>query len=234
MKNSIILILFFCAHCSIAQIPESPRSQKAIQKYSGIVQKEFKNKGCASHPPLFFRIFKYTQELEVWARDTLDNYILYKTFPICYFSGGLGTKTKQGDGKSPEGFYVLKANQMNPWSSYHLSINIGYPNVLERQKGYTGSHIMIHGDCVSIGCYAIGNDAIEHIWTLLYYSFNKYSNVPLHIFPFKMTSQNMKLLYEQSMFDFWQNLKEGYDFFENKKNIPTVKVSGSKYSYFND
>jgi murein L,D-transpeptidase YafK len=73
----------------------------------------------------------------VWVKKG-TKYALFKRYEICYYSGGLGTKTKQGDGKSPEGFYTITAKQLNPASNYHLAINIGYPNQLEQQKGYTG------------------------------------------------------------------------------------------------
>ena len=115
---------------------------------------------------VYFRLFKKEKEFEVWVKKG-EEFTLFTTYKICYFSGGLGTKTKQGDRKSPEGFYYIKPSQLNPYSSYHLAFNIGYPNAYERNKGYTGSALMVHGECVSIGCYAMGNSNIEKIYTLL-------------------------------------------------------------------
>lgn len=57
----------------------------------------------------------------------------------------LGPKHKQGDGKSPEGFYATNKELLNPNSRYHLAFNIGYPNAYDRANGYTGDFIMVHG-----------------------------------------------------------------------------------------
>ncbi|EHC32535.1 Inner membrane protein [Salmonella enterica subsp. enterica serovar Alachua str. R6-377] len=58
------------------------------------------------HPgdQLFIRILKAEDKLELWASANNKPYKLYKTWTICAWSGGLGPKHKQGDGKSPEGF----------------------------------------------------------------------------------------------------------------------------------
>ena len=72
--------------------------------------------------PVFIRIFKETSELEVWVKNQ-QAYGLFKTYPICnYSSGDLGPKLKEGDRQSPEGFYTVALNQLNPNSSYHLIV----------------------------------------------------------------------------------------------------------------
>jgi murein L,D-transpeptidase YafK len=81
--------------------------------------------------------------LEVWAKKS-SKYALFKRYEICYYSGGLGTKTKQGDGKSPEGFYTITAKQLNPSSNYH-PFQHRLPKPAGTAKGYTGDAIMIHG-----------------------------------------------------------------------------------------
>src|SRR6266540_641450 len=55
---------------------------------------------------------------------------------------------------------------MNPSSRFHLSFNLGYPNAYDRARKRTGGALMIHGSCVSIGCFAMTNPVIEEIWTL--------------------------------------------------------------------
>ena len=109
---------------------------------------------------IFLRIIKDENLLEIWVKEE-GKHKLAKTFPICYYSGGLGPKYKQGDGKSPEGFYFINKSRLNPHSSYHLSMNTGYPNSFDRANGYTGDYLMIHGNCVSIGCYAMTDKGIE-------------------------------------------------------------------------
>jgi len=121
---------------------------------------------------------------------------------------------------------------MNPMSSYHLSFNIGYPNAYDRAKHYTGSEIMIHGECVSIGCFAMGNDNIEEIWTLMVSAFEKGQEViSLQVFPFRMTDQNLKSHPQSTLKEFWANLWEGYNFFENRKIPPVVTVKDGKYCF---
>ncbi|WP_257390938.1 L,D-transpeptidase family protein [Snodgrassella alvi] len=112
---------------------------------------------------------------------------------MCTFSGGLGPKKAEGDGKSPEGFYAMRKSLLNPNSNYHLAFNIGYPNAYDRSKSYTGSYIMIHGKCVSIGCYAMTDNGIEEIYALVIQALSSgQTQVPIHIFPFKMNTANMK------------------------------------------
>jgi len=56
----------------------------------------------------------------------------------------------------------------------------------------------------------------------------------VHIFPFRMTPENMERYRDHEWYSFWQNLKEGYDFFENHENIPpNVEVRGGRYVFSN-
>ena len=107
-------------------------------------------------PELFIRIIKTTQTdrmgvLEAWRRGADGQFHLDRTFPICTWSGELGPKLREGDGQSPEGFYFVRPTSLNPNSSYHLSFNLGYPNAFDRAHNRTGSFLMVHGECVSIG-----------------------------------------------------------------------------------
>ena len=54
----------------------------------------------------------------------------------------------------------------NPLSKYHLAINTGFPNELDKANHRDGSFLMIHGDCLSIGCYAMTDEQIEEIYSL--------------------------------------------------------------------
>ena len=119
---------------------------------------------------------------------------------------------------------------MNPNSTYHLSFNLGYPNKYDKAHDRTGSYLMVHGNCVSIGCYAMTDEKIEEIYTMVDKALDggqKY--VPVHIFPFKMTDNNLKQHSGSKWYSFWLNLKEGYDLFESNKNVPNVEVKDKKY-----
>ncbi|PHS31764.1 MAG: 2-dehydro-3-deoxyphosphooctonate aldolase [Sulfurovum sp.] len=179
--------------------------------------------------PVFIRIFKEESTLEVWIRSQSD-YVLLKLYTICAYSGELGPKLKEGDRQSPEGFYKVKKHHLNPHSKFHLSFNLGYPNRYDRAHQRTGSFLMIHGNCVSIGCYAMTDEKIEEIYTLVEEALNKGQKyVQVHAFPFRMTDENMALYSEHHWYDFWVNLKDGYDYFEAEKLPPLIKVKNKSY-----
>ena len=179
--------------------------------------------------PIYIRIFKAASLLEVWIRVN-GEYKHLKNYFICAYSGGLGPKEKEGDRQSPEGFYSVKRPQLNPKSKFHLSFNLGYPNAYDRAHKRTGSFLMVHGNCVSIGCYAMTDSKIEEIYALVEKALKKGQTfVPVHVYPFKMTEDNMAHYSENKWYSFWTNLKEGYDYFEAEKLPPTIKVENSQY-----
>lgn len=179
---------------------------------------------------LFIRILKAEDKLELWYSDGVQPFDKYKTYTICTYSGGLGPKKAEGDGKSPEGFYSTNKGLLNPNSRYHLSFNIGYPNAYDRENGYTGSFIMVHGGCASIGCYAMTDPIIEDIYGLVEQALNSgQKSIPVHIFPFAMTDKNLKQHRELPEYPFWQMLKPGYDYFEKHRQIPKIDVKDKQY-----
>jgi len=179
--------------------------------------------------PLFIRIFKKESLLEVWIYKD-SKYVHLKDYKICAFSGNLGPKLKEGDRQSPEGFYKVKKNQLNPNSKFHLSFNLGYPNRYDRVNKRTGSYIMVHGNCLSIGCYAMTDDKIEEIYALVEGALNSgQKSIQVHAYPFKMTKENMALYSQNKWYEFWENLKDGYDYFESEKLPPKIKVKNKKY-----
>ena len=183
-----------------------------------------------SGDPLFIRIFKEESLLEVWIRSGAE-YKHLKNYFICSYSGALGPKLKEGDRQSPEGFYKVKKHQLNPNSKFHLSFNLGYPNAYDRAHKRTGSFLMVHGNCVSIGCYAMTNIKIEEIYGLVESALKKgQKEVKVHIYPFRMTQENMALYSENRWYGFWSNLKEGYDYFEAEHIPPLVKVKNKSYT----
>jgi len=180
--------------------------------------------------PVFIRIFKKESMLEVWIKPA-NEYILFKQYPICAYSGNLGPKIKTGDKQSPEGFYKVTKNLLNPHSKYHLAFNLGYPNAYDKAHNRTGSYLMVHGECSSVGCYAMTNAKIEEIYKLVEQALNngqKY--VQVHAFPFYMTAQNMAKYSRNEWYDFWSELKEGYDYFETEKLPPQIKVKNGHYT----
>lgn len=191
---------------------------------------EMQPRGLMPGRPLYLRIFKETSELEVWQADKANNYILFKSYPICAYSGKIGPKLAEGDKQAPEGFYHLAENSLNPRSRYHLAINVGYPNAYDRAHGRTGDFIMVHGNCVSIGCYAMGDAQIEEIYTLVELAFNHGQNsIPLHIFPFRLITERLAAAQKNKWYSFWQELAPAYNLFEQTRHVPMTIVEGMHY-----
>ena len=188
-------------------------------------------KGLRWGAPVFIRIFKEEKELELWVDDG-KVFKHFKTWPICKYSGKLGPKLKEGDQQAPEGFYFVPRSRMNPRSRFHLSFNLGYPNTYDRAHKRTGSALMVHGNCVSIGCYAMTNARIEEIYSLCDAALKGGQRFfRVHIFPFRMTEANMKRHAQSKWIEEWYNLKQGYDWFEKSKRPPNVTVSARRYLF---
>ena len=214
-----------------AYLPDSKRAGDIRTAVWPRLKKELGDKGLKFNYPIYMRIFKEEKQLEIWIKSG-KRYQLFKCYNICFYSGGLGTKTRAGDRKSPEGFYTIKPNQLNPESRYHLAINIGYPNKLETANGYTGNNIMIHGICSSDGCYAMTDQRIEEIYTLVYKAFESgQKEIMLDIFPFRMDELHLKTYGKYSCLPFWKTIKPAYDLFQKNHIPPVVKIKGREYVF---
>ncbi|WP_159564991.1 L,D-transpeptidase family protein [Budvicia diplopodorum] len=179
--------------------------------------------------PVYIRILKEDKTLELFVKNQ-GGYKLVQSYPVCNYSGGLGPKHSQGDFKSPEGFYQVTMKSLNPNSKFYRSFNIGYPNQYDQAHGYTGKHLMVHGNCVSEGCYAMTDAQIAEIYQFIEYALvNGQPEVDINIFPFRMTDANMQRYSHSVHYEFWQQLKTGYDFFEKNRLPPTMVVNNGRY-----
>jgi murein L,D-transpeptidase YafK len=187
-------------------------------------------KGMTEEQPILIRIFKAESELEIWKQKENGRYYLFKSYPICAYSGGLGPKVKEGDRQAPEGFYMVNFDQMNPRSKYHLAFNMGFPNAFDRAHGRTGNYLMVHGDCTSSGCYSMTDAVMEEIYILAREALSGGQGAfQVQAFPFRMTPANMTAHKDDKWIDFWKNLKEGYDYFEISRLPPKVAVCEKRY-----
>jgi hypothetical protein len=150
---------------------------KVIETYGDTTRKDltpFFTQVGLSYPPkkLALVAFKDTNTLELWASNTSSNYVLVKSYPIKAASGELGPKLREGDRQVPEGIYKIIG--FNPNSSYHLSMKLNYPNEYdlkyaeEEGRSEPGTNIFIHGRAASIGCLAMGDPAIEQLFSLVH------------------------------------------------------------------
>jgi murein L,D-transpeptidase YafK len=178
----------------------------------------------------FIQVFKYEKELEVWIyRGGI--YELYKTYNICGLSGGFGPKRYEGDLQVPEGIYEV--TKLNPRSNYHKSIKINYPNKSDSILSpypRKGGEIYIHGKCVSVGCVAIGDKAIDELYSIVSQS----PKTIVYIFPARYDKHNdyyvNSLKYQPELKEFETTLSQFYYYFEDNKVLPNVDVnSNGKY-----
>ena len=245
MKNSLFrsIILFFISFVSIstavAQNAAGPKyflkSPDGASRMEDSLKKQFEKQNLTWPPQsMYLRSFKYDRQLEIWVKSTnKEPYKLFKIYKVCQQSGSMGPKRVEGDYQVPEGFYYI--NEFNPNSNYHLSLGLNYPNASDRilsDEKRPGSAIYIHGDCVSTGCIPITDAPIEELYFLASNVRNQGQEfIPVHVFPVKYSVKNSLEFLEKSMKDnsylqhFNSNIKEVFDYFELKKELPIIMVN---------
>ena len=214
---------------------EKTRIEAVREKVEPKLREKLAESGLALGNPAFIRVVKENPELELWLRPKGEKkYKLWKTWPVAAMSGKLGPKEKQGDLQAPEGFYSVDLAALNPKSLYHLSFNLGYPNAFDREHQRTGDFLMVHGNKVSIGCFAMTDPVIEEIYLVVEAALRAgQREVPVHAFPFRMTEERMAEAAESEKeakwLEFWQDLRVAWDKFETETIPPKVKVVKKRY-----
>lgn len=231
MRTFIVLLTTLLSlGLACAEVPESRRSLAAIERVKSALERDLSAKELEYGAQIFIQITKIPARLSVHIEGDDGRYRLFRTYPICTYSGGLGPKMREGDRKSPEGFYRVRPAQMNPASSFHLSFNLGYPNAYDRSKGYTGSYLMVHGDCVSVGCYAMTDPAIDEIWTLMTAAFEHgQREIQVHIFPFEMNWPMNTAIPGHPDQEFWAELIPAWKLFAAQRIPPQISVADGQY-----
>jgi len=106
---------------------------------------------------------------------------VFASFPVAFGGNPEGHKQQQGDGRTPEGEYILDYKNAN--SSYYRSIHISYPNARDRENARKrgvnpGGDIVIHGQKNgwgrfsfiaqhfnwTRGCVALSNNDMDAVW----------------------------------------------------------------------
>lgn len=196
-----------------------------------VLQERLRDKDVTLAAPLLIRIFKAESELELWKQKGSE-YVLFATYPICHWSGTIGPKLRTGDKQAPEGYYTVTRAQARHVGRWPRSLDIGFPNVLDQSQARSGSDILIHGGCSSVGCFAMTNPVLDEIHQLTMAAIDAGETfVPVHILPFRMTATKMADQDSSPWLAFWNNLKEGYEIFEKTKRPPFVGVCNGKYVF---
>lgn len=106
---------------------------------------------------------------------------LLKSYWVSLGSEPVGAKQFEGDGRTPEGSYVIASR--NPRSSYYRALRISYPSAADATRANAagkspGGEIMIHGLRNGLGwmgrwhrwrdwtagCIAVTNDEMDELW----------------------------------------------------------------------
>ena len=217
-----VLTAFYIQTDFLSQQMKYARVKSANKEKESLITEKLKTQNLQ---PDDFKILliglKEEKQLQLFVKNKKETtYKKLMSYEICSSSGTAGPKRRQGDNQVPEGFYHI--DRFNPVSSFYLSLGLNYPNQADRKKSSAkdlGGDIFIHGNCVSIGCMAMTDDKIKEIYLYAIHARqNGQLKIPMYIFPFRMTSENMIKFKNEykgkpEISAFWDNLKIGYDIF---------------------
>ena len=247
MKYLSVKIFIFCLPALLAGSSAFSQGnfvdfQKGSVKISSIfnnmedsVAKQFEEKKLTWPPQeMYIRSFKYDRLLEVWVKgSTKEPFKLFKAYKVCMQSGTMGPKRMQGDYQVPEGFYYI--NEFNPNSNYHLALGLNYPNSSDKilsDSLHPGNAIYIHGNCVSIGCIPITDIPMEEVYIIAsHVKATGQDFIPVHVFPVKYNVKksaeylNQTLQTKPALIAFASRLKEAFNYFEEKKQLPVIIIN---------
>lgn len=119
-------------------------------------------------------VHKARRQMYLWHGDKVLRY-----YDVALGFAPTGHKSRRGDGRTPEGHYVI--DRRNPDSRYHLSIGISYPGPADMQFAAANGHdpggdIFIHGRPKGVmnllpdwtyGCIAVSNREIEEVYAMV-------------------------------------------------------------------
>jgi murein L,D-transpeptidase YafK len=203
--------------------------EKNVEPDGDAIKQRLSVRGLDAGSAVFLRIFKAESQLELWIRKR-DRFVLYRSYPICFWSGKLGPKLREGDGQTPEGFYTITRHNLHWSARWARSLNLGFPNQLDKRNGRTGSYILIHGGCSSIGCFSMTNHVMSEIHYLVRTAIKAgQRHVHAHVFPFRMTAANLRARAQAPWIDFWRDLKPAFDRFEKTRRPPMIAICGKRY-----
>ncbi|MEZ5815940.1 MAG: hypothetical protein R3D44_02530 [Hyphomicrobiaceae bacterium] len=194
------------------------------------LDERLKSKGLVAGRPIYIRIFKAESELELWVQNASGTFGRLATYPICHWYGSLGPKLKEGDKQSPEGFYSVGVPQTRLVGRWRRAFNLGFPNRHDQMLSRTGSYILLHGGCSSVGCFAMTDPVQDEIYGLARAALaGGQDRFAVHIFPFRMTDENMARHAANEWAHTWADLKPAYESFERTHVPPRIVLCGLRY-----
>ena len=136
--------------------------------------------GCSTALPTYrgpevtrIQVFKEARVMQL-----VSNTTLLKQYNFDLGFNPIGHKVQEGDGRTPEGAYLI--NRKNPNSRFHLSLGLSYPDrndvARARARGVSpGGDIFIHGTPSrwigqrdwTWGCIAVTNEEMDEIYPMI-------------------------------------------------------------------
>lgn len=132
------------------------------------------NSAAFAGVPHLILVNKKSNELIVAEYQKDDSFKVLKTFHTT-MGKVKGDKEEEGDLKTPEGVYQLRAKLVPPTLKPKFGVmafTVNYPNAFDDIAGRTGSHIMVHGtdtpdrmklDFDSEGCVVLSNENMKEV-----------------------------------------------------------------------
>lgn len=188
-KKYCIILVILTLPCLILAAYYYPHYQKYFPTSSDEVifplpLSEQKIKQIRSYQPITkIKVFKSQRQVHL-----LHNQEKIRSYPMRLGFSPVGHKQQEGDGKTPEGQYVI--DWRNPNSAFYKSLHISYPNAQDKTKAHNlgvspGGDVMIHGSNYkllsdlpkmmeyfprqdwTLGCIAVRNIDMDEIWKLV-------------------------------------------------------------------
>lgn len=241
----IFIVTIFFSSCIKSKAPEPipaanlSRDINAHQIHYPKLKKTLSTKGIdIDKIEVFLLAFKQEEKLEVWIKEkNQSTYSYFKNYKFCRNSGKLGPKRIEGDYQIPEGPYHI--NIYNPFSNFHLSLGINYPNASDKilsDREMPGGDIYIHGGCMTIGCIPITDPNIKELYTLASIAHQQgQTQIPVYIFPFFMSDENIEKWSKEfpQHQDFWKNIQPFFKQFLDHKTLKKFEINQEGNFIFN-
>lgn len=160
-KRTLVIFFGFIACMSLVYCinkSNTPSAETNLNKIDGI------------------KVVKHERQLYL-----LSNGSIVSHYPVVLGTNPIGHKQREGDGRTPEGSYVL--DRKNKSSQFYRSIHLSYPNAQDIKYAnenhvQPGSDIMLHGQRNGFGwlssimqrfdwtagCIALSNEDLDKIW----------------------------------------------------------------------
>jgi murein L,D-transpeptidase YafK len=133
----------------------------------------------AAVPPLIGTVERIVVDKAARRMTLIQDGRIVRQYPVALGFSPDGDKSRQGDGRTPEG--TFRIDRRNDRSAYHLSLGLDYPQPEDRARAQAAGHdpggdIMIHGQPNGLpdatvlrgdwtaGCIAVSNAAMREIW----------------------------------------------------------------------